>query len=810
MSKRLRMIFPPFSQQAWADGDLSSEASSLPLTKVVSWDLPLLAPQVIKFLEDSIFESSNVNDMMADLLANPTDSRHDVACRWLKVHESEWGRWIPDRSSCSPGQGIFNELLNQYVHSRSGNISMVECRLCQAGRFSKQLLDEQGLTHACEACPAGTSLTVAGATACEPCARGKFKNQTGTEDCSFCLQGSYQDELGAAECKDCPNSTSTLVLGSPSATDCGCTVGNIDISDGQAICAPCPEGLDCPFMSTLTTLTGASPRPGMDAPTVQPGYFSTVGQPLSTYKCASSAHCPGGLPNTCGSGLIGLPCSECEAKMYWSGSACLPCAEWTTAIWIAGILLVCLGLIAAYYFKNSAVAGKPTVSKTATHSRELLSMTATGSFGIMVNMIQHVGLIGMMRIAWPVEMQGLMAFAKPFAADIDDALAFPCLLEGSQPVERYVALVLFFPFGVAWLLLCGCISWMTKIRPWTPAKMYNTMGQFLQIGFSTMSGVALRPYICYDHPNGQRSVASYPSIFCGTEEHRNMVLAGSLLLAIGVIGFWVACLYAAVSIPRWSSIGNTKLVQSSHFLVSRFRLDVWWYGVPLLLRGPLLALCITLWPNTPAFQVLSTGMILLLYVSVEVRAWPWKSPLLNVIDYLISTGLAVLLFTAAFSVPYGSEDASYFLALFKTGCLGSLFAIASLAWVSTSLAFACSPGLGSRNELRVVNLGQMPDSEELAKSLKLLSGASHSFEKEALTSTLNSMGCYDLQLLERCLDLVSEEITPLAWTTSSRVKAAAFTDPAVKATALQGSGWSSCSAWVAVKELKLSYHNGYI
>ena len=29
------------------------------------------------------------------------------------------------------------------------------------------------------------------------------------------------------------------------------------------------------------------------------------------------------------------------------------------------------------------------------------------------------------------------------------------------------------------------------------------------------------------------------------------------------------------------------MVQSSRFLLGRFRLDVWWYGVPLLLRGSL-------------------------------------------------------------------------------------------------------------------------------------------------------------------------------------------------------------------------------
>ena len=39
--------------------------------------------------------------------------------------------------------------------------------------------------------------------------------------------------------------------------------------------------------------------------------------------------------------------------------------------------------------------------------------------------------------------------------------------------------------------------------------------------------------------------------------------------------------------PKFSSRGRYDIVQSLRFLLGRFRLDVWWYGVPLLLRGPL-------------------------------------------------------------------------------------------------------------------------------------------------------------------------------------------------------------------------------
>ena len=52
-------------------------------------------------------------------------------------------------------------------------------------------------------------------------------------------------------------------------------------------------------------------------------------------------------------------------------------------------------------------------------------------------------------------------------------------------------------------------------------------------------------------------------------------------------GFFSFCAYMAYKCPTFSSQGRYDLVQSLRFLLGRFRLDVWWYGVPLLLRGPL-------------------------------------------------------------------------------------------------------------------------------------------------------------------------------------------------------------------------------
>ena len=46
------------------------------------------------------------------------------------------------------------------------------------------------------------------------------------------------------------------------------------------------------------------------------------------------------------------------------------------------------------------------------------------------------------------------------------------------------------------------------------------------------------------------------------------------------------------------------------FLVFRFRLDSWWFGVPLLVRGPLINLPVVLATDFPPIQIVCIGMIL--------------------------------------------------------------------------------------------------------------------------------------------------------------------------------------------------------
>ena len=56
------------------------------------------------------------------------------------------------------------------------------------------------------------------------------------------------------------------------------------------------------------------------------------------------------------------------------------------------------------------------------------------------------------------------------------------------------------------------------------------MGLVLQLGFGTMAAVALKPIMCTRHPNGLRSMVSYPSLSCEESQYGLMLACGMALL----------------------------------------------------------------------------------------------------------------------------------------------------------------------------------------------------------------------------------------------------------------------------------------
>lgn len=284
------------------------------------------------------------------------------------------------------------------------------------------------------------------------------------------------------------------------------------------------------------------------------------------------------------------------------------------------------------------------------------------------------------------------------------------------------------------------------------------MGQFMQVSFSTMSSTALVPYICYAHPNGLRSNLKYTNVFCRTDEHTAMVIAGSLLLAFGVCGFWGFAAYLAHMCPKWCSTGNFRRVQSARFLLGRFRLDVWWYGVPLLLRGPLLALTVVVAPDYPAVQCLACQIILMTFMAVQIYNWPWKAPILNVVDMVVCFLLVILVAVAGFYVPAVTDGLKTFFEVFNIVALSGLLVLVGVMILASVLALFYRAAIGSQQELKIMTVGKTPPPSQVASVLVRQIAALVSKSDEQMAAKLEKLGVYDLQALQLASSILQNEV----------------------------------------------------
>ena len=106
------------------------------------------------------------------------------------------------------------------------------------------------------------------------------------------------------------------------------------------------------------------------------------------------------------------------------------------------------------------------------------------------------------------------------------------------------------------------------------------------------------------------------------------------------------------------------------------------------LEGPLLALTVVIWPDSPALQVLGCQIILITYVSLQIYNWPWKAPILNIVDLITCFVLAILVVVTGFYVPQVTgplldalQGFSAFLMVILFGVVGLMILLAVLALV---------------------------------------------------------------------------------------------------------------------------------
>jgi len=242
------------------------------------------------------------------------------------------------------------------------------------------------------------------------------------------------------------------------------------------------------------------------------------------------------------------------------------------------------------------------------------------------------------------------------------------------------------------------------------------------------------------------SILKFPSTFCGSNEHLVMLLMGVVLLLF-VLGFLAVCIIAAWKLPSWSLAQEHRKAEAFRFLTGKFRVDLWWFGVLLLLRGLGFSMVIVVATDVQRAQATLAAVILVTYFGMQSTFWPWKARSINVADASLNSLLVILL-------SQSSQEASEIEKNFASNMTVSIMVLMvfciSCLFIVNMLAFL--------NDLGLVPwvIDQRP--EKLSKALKSFVRTLSEIQEDDLRNDLGTCNHYDLQVLERAMAILHSEV----------------------------------------------------
>ena len=318
-----------------------------------------------------------------------------------------------------------------------------------------------------------------------------------------------------------------------------CMIGN-DVRECRTdrnipfgVCTSCPEGFSCKggaencgsWCSENSFEMHVQPR-------VLPGYMTVLTDPFGAYLCKPYGNCPGGLPQNCSGGLLGVVRASCSSDMYRSGDHdCLPCRTQHALQFIVALLALFFAVL---------LLVKLVINRQVQRLKNTASMSSTSwsCFVLIMYILQLCGMLQGFHLQWTDNVRSVMESTRAFVFDLTGSTNAMCVYKSAANGHIFDMMLLpvAVAWAVAWYLLrkCTCFGGGHGAISSSTSEILNTVGTMTQLGIVGYFGLLAKPFACYAHPCGERGIVIEPSSLCGTETH-TLILALSCLPLIGVL-----------------------------------------------------------------------------------------------------------------------------------------------------------------------------------------------------------------------------------------------------------------------------------
>ena len=177
-----------------------------------------------------------------------------------------------------------------------------------------------------------------------------------------------------------------------------------------------------------------------------------------------------------------------------------------------------------------------------------------------------------------------------------------------------------------------------------------------------------------------------------------------------------------------------------------------------MIRGPLINLPVVLATDYPPIQVVCIAVILTVMMLMQMLSWPWKVPLLNLTDCIISFCIVLLVTTATLFLQSVGGTMYAFAHAISTAMLGGIGLAVGIMVFMTASALVYRSALGGKKELQMFNLGRTPTTPELAIKIKEMAAALEDMNVDSLSANLAAMSVFDVGKVTTCITLLATEV----------------------------------------------------
>lgn len=208
----------------------------------------------------------------------------------------------------------------------------------------------------------------------------------------------------------------------------------------------------------------------------------------------------------------------------------------------------------------------------------------------------------------------------------------------------------------------------------TLPSLIGAVGTVFFAFFIATVSTLFAPFECIKHPNGWRTVRSYPTVVCSwsdgsSDDHATMVAIGAVMMLVPV-GFIAWTAKVVRDFPKMMREGLTDYAHAYAFLLFRFRIECHWYVIFFLLRNAAIAII----PSIPS-PLLQIGLFqwsLLFSIMITIHFKPWRVQLANIMDVVVAISVLYVVSLSVFFIddPDATDGTSHMCVAFICLLLG--------------------------------------------------------------------------------------------------------------------------------------------